>query len=343
MKKIFVKYGFTQEQSKLITDTLIDADLRGIESHGIQRLKMYDHKVNAGNIIVGNQAGQVIDGPVVTVVDGHHGMGQLVSFDAMNEAIEKASKTGVAISVARNSNHFGAAGYYARLASQHGLVGVAMTNTNPITIPTHAKDPFLGSNPIAFAFPAKPNDLVFDAATSIVSYGKIEIIKRRQKKIPGQWAINGFGKVDNDPNNIIAGLTQKPRVGGILPIGGVGEINSGYKGYGISLIVEILTAVLAGGTLSADQQRPGKQGISHFFMAIDPTAFGDAEVIQSSLVEMMERIRNLSSADGEAVIVPGDKEIINYHKNLSEGIPVEESTLSEIRQIATRLDVSVEL
>lgn len=340
VEQIFVKYGFSESESTLIADTLIDADLRGIESHGIQRLKMYRRKILAGNVIVGSQAETVINSPVVTVIDAHHGMGQLVAAAAMNAAIAKAKKNGLAITVVRNSNHFGAAGYYSRLASQQKLIGVSMTNTNPILVPTHAKTPFLGSNPIAFAMPTNTDDLVFDAATSIVSYGKIEILKRQQKSISGQWAINKKGNVDDDPNEIIAGLKSQPRVGGILPIGGVGELNSGYKGYGISMIVEILTSILAQGTLSADQEQPGKQGISQFFLAIDPGAFGDPREIQTALAEMLERLRQLPSGDGQQVIVPGDKEMRNYHRNLNEGIPVETSTLDEIRSIAEELKIT---
>lgn len=333
-EQIFTSYGFSVEDSRLITTSLIDADLRGIQSHGIQRLRMYNRRIKLGNIVV-NQVPEVMtDLPAISVIDAHHGMGQLVAIQAMQQTIEKAEVTGLALATVRNSNHFGAAGYYARMASQQGLIGIAMTNTNPITIPTHAHEPFLGSNPIAFAMPVDSDDLVFDGATSTVSFGKIEILNRQSRPIPGQWALDESGQVNDDAATIVSGLRQKPRVGGILPIGGAGEVNAGYKGYGIALIVEILTGILAQGTLSADQQKPGHQGISHFFLTINPALLGDAEEIKRSLTELLQRLHALPSDDGIPVLVPGDKEAEAYRTNLEQGIPVQASTITEIQKIA---------
>jgi LDH2 family malate/lactate/ureidoglycolate dehydrogenase len=333
-QQIFASYGFSKEDSKVISDSLIDADLRGIQSHGIQRLKMYHQRIKNGDIVVDQAPEVLVDLPAISVINAHHGMGQLVATQAMEATIQKAASTGIAMTVVRNSNHFGAAGYYARMASRQGLIGIAMTNTNPITIPTHARVPFLGSNPIACAVPAESNDMVFDAATSTVSFGKIEILKRQQNRMPQQWALNERGEVSTSPNEIVTGLRQVPRVGGILPIGGSGEEHSGYKGYGISLMVEILTGVLAQGTLSADQQKAHQQGISHSFIVLNPTLFGNFEEIKGAVTDLLHRLRALPSSDGFPVLVPGDKENVAYHKNIQEGILVQESTLSEIQRIS---------
>lgn len=339
VEKIYDGYGFSRKDSALIATTLVDADLRGITSHGVQRLSMYDRKIRAKYIIPYNKWTVLNQTKTSVLVDANQTMGQLVSVFTMDHIISKAQRHGIAVGVVRDSNHFGAAGYYARMAAKKGLIGIASTNTNPLLVPPRAGQPFLGSNPLAFAFPTKTGAFVFDAATSTVSLGKIEVLLKRNRQVPGQWAINGDREQLNDPQTILDELSRSHRIGGILPLGGLNEANSNYKGFGNALIVECLTSILAQGSLSADLGNKNHD-ISHFFLALDPALFGNLDKLESSLSQMLERIHRLAHLPEESIRIPGDREIQNYEKNRTAGIAVAEKTLNEINEIADRLGVS---
>ncbi|MFT8995112.1 Ldh family oxidoreductase [Lentilactobacillus hilgardii] len=339
IERIYNGYGFSRKDSALIADTLVDADLRGITSHGVQRLAMYDRKIRSKYIIPYNKWTVLNQTKTSVLVDANHTMGQLVSVFAMDHIINKAQRHGLAIGIVRNSNHFGAAGYYARMAAKKGLIGITSTNTNPLLVPPHARQPFLGSNPLAFAFPTRTGSFVFDAATSTVSLGKIEVLLKNNRQVPGEWAIDGNREQQNDPQTILDELSRAHRLGGILPLGGLDEANSNYKGFGISLIVECLTSILAQGSISADLGNKNHD-ISHFFLALDPTLFGSLDDIEGSLSDMLERMRHLDHLPDDEITIPGDKEIQNYNKNQTNGVVVDEKTLNEVNEIADRLGVS---
>lgn len=182
-------------------------------------------------------------------------------------------KLGVSIAVIRNSNHFGTAGYYARMAVKEGLIGIATTNTRPLVLPTNALEAFLGSNAFAFTFPAEPHPFVFDGATSVVSSGKIQVLAKKGENIPGEWAVGEDRQVDQNAQRVednlstIAFSDDRPD-GGVLTLGGNLENNSNYKGFGNSLVIEMLTGILAQGSISADTNK-GKHDFSQFFMTMD--------------------------------------------------------------------------
>lgn len=341
LRRFLVNYfeiqGFSAVNSNKIAHTLLDADVRGIPSHGIQRLPMYDKKL-ANHDIIPNQQGEVVYSTAISaVIDGKLGMGQLIALNAMELAIKKAKLTGIGIVSVRASNHFGAAGYYSRLASRLGLIGVSMTNTNPLIVPTNAKNAFLGSNPLAVAFPAVPYDFVFDAATSSVSLGEFEIYHKQGKKISGEWAIDGMGHIIRNPQEVLDSMAVKERKGGILPIGGLGEINSGYKGYGLALLVEIFTSILSQGAISRDI---ATDGVSHFFVAIDPKIFVEEQIIKQNLAQLLKEIRQLSPIDVEkAVRVPGDREEMERKNSIKYGILLEEEIIKDLRQLANQYHI----
>lgn len=336
--QIFQRLEVSPADSELWAASLLDADLRGIRSHGIQRVGMYVRKLRAGDIDVQHSAVIVKDSGAVTVIDGQHGIGQRIAAEAMQHAIQKARRLGVGIVSVRRSNHFGAAGYYARLASQAGLIGISMTNTNPLTVPTGARDAFLGSNPIAVAMPADPHDFVFDGAMSTVSLGKFEVLAKRQAQVPGVWALDETGNVVQDPKRLLDNMQQPHRRGGVLPIGGLGETDAGYKGFGLALIVELFTSVLAQGPLSADLG--GKQfGISHFFMVLDPVFFGDPVTIKKRVTSLLTRLRELPGLGLTSVRVAGDREWQTYQQNQVAGITLDAVTIRELNRIATELGV----
>ena len=179
LENVFDKLGFSEQDGKLLADTLVDADLRGISSHGIQRLAWYRRMIKDGTIVPTKQPKVVRELPGTVLVDANQNMGQIAANLAMDKVIEKAKKVGVGIAVVRNSNHFGIAGYYARKALDAGLVGIALTNTRPLVVPTNATQAFLGSNAFAFGFPASPHPFMFDGATSAVAGGKIQVADKK--------------------------------------------------------------------------------------------------------------------------------------------------------------------
>lgn len=338
VEQIFNGYGFSKRNSSLIAASLIDADLRGITSHGIQRLSMYDRKIQA-KYIVPDAIWRIINQTETSLlVDANQTMGQLVSIFTMNEIIEKAQSHGIAVGVVKNSNHFGAAGYYARMAAKKGLIGIAATNSNPLLVPPNAREPFLGSNPLAFAFPTKKDPFVFDAATSTVSLGKIEVLLKNNQKIPGEWAVDGNYQQQNDPQTVLDDLSRDNRIGGILPLGGLREDNSNYKGLGNAMIIECLTAILAQSSISADLGNKNHD-LSHFFLALDPSLFGSLDETENNLSQMLTRMRHMSHLSEEPITLPGDKEIHAYEENQVKGIAVDQRTFDEVNVIANRLDV----
>ena len=187
--KVFEGYGFGEEDSKKISDVLLYADLCGVESHGIQRLIRYHHEITSGMVNPNAKAEIVFETPLSAVVDGNDGMGQLLGIEAMELAIEKAKKSGFGMITMRNSNHYGVSRYYASMAANEGLIGMSMTNSEAIMVPTFGAEAMLGTNPIAFAMPASPVDFCFDGSTTVVPRGKLEVYVKRGNGIPYGWAL----------------------------------------------------------------------------------------------------------------------------------------------------------
>ena len=205
----FQKFGFSESEARIISDVLLLSDLYGIESHGMQRLVRYHKGIEKGMIDVHAKPEIVHETPVSAVIDAHDAMGQLVSHQAMELAIEKAKKTGMAIVSVRNSNHFGIAGYYAKMACDQGLVGMAMTNSEAIMVPTYARMAMIGSNPIALAGPAEPYPFFFDASTTVVTRGKLEVYNKMEKPLPEGWALDKDGHPSSDAKDVLKNIVAK--------------------------------------------------------------------------------------------------------------------------------------
>ncbi|KIS03840.1 Ldh family oxidoreductase [Paucilactobacillus wasatchensis] len=344
LQQVFAKYNFSKEDGALLADTLVDADLRGISSHGIQRLAWYLNMIKEHIIEPTNKPIILKESATSLLIDANQNMGHIASALAMRKLIEKTKKSSVSIAVIRNSNHFGTAGYYSRMAAEAGLIGVSNTNTRPLVVPTNAKDAFLGSNAFAFTFPAEPHPFVFDGATSVVSGGKIQVLAKQGGKIPGEWAIDRDRNIVKDANaaeDILSkvALTEEQPGGGVLTLGGNEEENSNYKGFGNSLVVELLTGILAQGSISADTNT-GKHDFSQFFLTIDPSFFGDIEVLKANVESMFERIRNLDKLPGTQIMIPGDREYKRYDENKAHGVSIDETTAGQLKDIATELNVT---
>lgn len=241
--------------------------------------------------------------------------------------------------VVRNSSHYGIAGYYPLMAEREGLAAFSMTNTGPIMVPTFGREMMLGTNPMAFCMPADPYPFWFDASTTVVTLGKVEVYNKRGKPMPEGWTIDGEGRPCSDAHrmnqSILAG-----ELGGILPLGGEGETTSGHKGYGLAIMVEALTGVLAQGMLSPEMCGAHGDHTSHFFMAFDPAMFGDPADIRARMSGYLQALRDSEKAPGYArIYTPGEKAHEAQKDRLQNGIPVEANTLAELRRIAAELGI----
>ena len=334
-KEVFSTYGFNEKEAAEITDVLLCADLFGIESHGIQRLIRYHSEIGVGFVDVNAKPEIVHQTGVSAVIDAHKAMGQIVSIEAMNLAIEKAKNTGIGIVTVRNSNHYGIAGYYTRMAADADLMGICMTNTEAICVPTFGKQAMLGTNPIALSMPADPLNFTFDAATTVVPRGKLEVYHKNGKELPASWTVDEFGKPTQDSGRVLKNIINKIG-GGISPLGGSGEDNSGHKGYGLALIVDLFSGIFSGGMTSNHiNVKPGQVDICHFFAAIDYNIFGDKKTIKDNFSKFLQELRDSNKADGEdRIFIHGEKEAESKASKKSATIPVNDKTWQEMQDIA---------
>ena len=338
----FLKFGFNSEESEIIVDVLLTSDLYGIESHGMQRLVRYHKGIEKGLIKTDAKPEIIFETPVSAVIEGNDGMGQLLGYKAMNIAIEKAKKTGMAIVTVRNSNHYGIAGYYAKMACKEGLIGMSMTNSEAIMVPTFGRLAMLGSNPIAMAMPAEPYDFFFDASTTVVTRGKLEIYNKLEKPLPEGWALNSSGKGSSDAADVLKNIVSKAG-GGIMPLGGEFEQSGSHKGYGYGMLCEIFTSILSMGLTSNHTHIGDKGGTCHGFIAIDPAVFGNAEAIKDHLSTFLKELRESPKAEGATrIYTHGEKEVEAEKYNRENGIPINDVTLGEMDDIAKLCGLDLE-
>ena len=246
MKESLLKAGVPNDDADIVVDVLISSDLRGIESHGIGRLQMYLNFIKDGVQTPVTKYEILKETPGTALIDAKFGMGHVVSYHAMKLAIEKAKKTGIAAVSVRNSTHFGICGYYPLMAIKENMAGFAVTNARPSIAPTFSNDPMFGTNPIAFGVPTdEPCPFLLDMATSITQRGKVEVYDRIGKTMPEGWAMDRDGNYVTDPTKLLGMFASK--AASLLPLGGAGEDLSGYKGYGLAMMVEILSSAFSGG------------------------------------------------------------------------------------------------
>ena len=335
----FGKIGFKEEDCRTITDVLLLSDLYGIESHGMQRLVRYHKGIEKGIIKVDAQPETVFETPVSAVIDAHDAMGQVVGRKAMEMAIEKAKTTGIGIVSVRNSNHYGIAGYYAKMACDEGLMGFSGTNSEAIMVPTFGRLAMIGSNPLAISVPAEPYPFFFDASTTVVTRGKLEMYNKMSKPLPDGWALDKNGHPSNDAADVLANIVGK-NGGGIMPLGGSEEVSGSHKGYGYGMLCELFSSILSQGMTSNYCMTGGKGGICHGFVAIDPAIFGDAEAIKEHLSAYLQDLRNSPKAEGQdRIYTHGEKEIEAEKRLMENGIPVNDNTMVEVYEMCQYLDM----
>lgn len=343
--QVFRGLGVPEEDARVCTEVLIASDLRGIESHGVGRLKMYYDRIKQGILSPVTRFEVVKDTPTTAVVDGHHGMGHVIGHRSMRMAMDKARQYGLGAVAVRNSSHFGIAGYYALMAAREGMIGLAFTNARPSVAPTFSVEPMLGTNPIAFACPTdEPFPFCFDAATSITQRGKIEVLARAEKSTPAGWVIDRQGNLATDTEDILAGIPK--RLYALLPLGGKGEEMGGHKGYGLATTIEILCAALQGGAFLKDlsgfdeEGRPRPHQLGHFFLAIDIEHFVPLPEFKRTAGEILRALRTAQvSPDAERIYTAGEKAYLREQRIRKEGVPVNPNLRKNLRIMAEELDL----
>lgn len=333
----FQKFGFTEKEADIIQDVLLTSDLFGIQSHGMQRMVRYHKGITSGLIKIASKGKVVFETPISAVIDGEDGMGQLLGHKAMEMAIEKAKKSGVGIVSVRNSNHYGIAGYYAKMASDQGLIGFSCTNSEAIMVPTYARKAMLGSNPLAWTVPADPVDFFFDCSTTVVTRGKLEMYNKMGKATPDGWAVNKEGVPSTNAAEVLGNISRHEG-GGILPLGGATEISGSHKGYGNGMIAELFASILSQGGTSNKCMKDGRSNICHGFMAINPAFFGDPAEIKAHFSTFLQELRDAPKADGQPrIYTHGEKEHESVARVLKEGVPIIEGTMVEVQDLCNEL------
>jgi LDH2 family malate/lactate/ureidoglycolate dehydrogenase len=339
---ILTKSGIAPDDAGIVADVLVASDLRGIESHGVARLESYYvSRLRGGQIEKTPAVKTVRETETSILVDAGNGLGHPVAKRTMDAVIAKAVKSGAAFGAVRNSNHYGIAGYYAMLGLEHDLIGMASTNTVRYGAPTFGKDIMLGTNPLAFAIPAKNEPaFVLDFATTTVPRGKLEVYNRKSKPLNPGWAIDGQGHETTDP--------QAALKGALLPLGGLGVDNGGHKGFGLGLLVDIFCGVLSGGLFGTDEPQPSDGpvpgAISHWFAAFRIDGFRDVDAFKTDMDKELRGFKDSAKAPGhDRIYVAGEIEYektLEYRKN---GIPVHIKVWDGLEKLAAELGVPFDI
>lgn len=336
MTAVFEKMGVPQEDARICSDVLMESDRRGIESHGCNRFKaIYIDRLLEGIQKPVTEFEIVRETPVTAVVDGHDGMGMVVAYRSMEMAIDRAKKYGMGMVAARNSTHYGIAGYYTTMASNQGLIGITGTNARPSIAPTFGVENMLGTNPLTFGMPTDEEfPFTLDCATSITQRGKIEYYARNGMETPSGMVIGQDGSALTDSKQILSDLTRGTAA--LAPLGGIGEALAGYKGYGYATVVEILSAALSAGNYLKLLNGIGENGeklpfhLGHFFIAIDPEAFMGLESFKKTTGDILRSLRASKLAPGEnRIYTAGEKEYLCWLERKDKGVPVGESVQKE--------------
>jgi len=342
-RMVFQELKLSHSDAAAAADVLVEADVRGIASHGVGRLKRYVNGLQTGQMLPDVKSKVLTETASSIVVDAKGGMGAPVSIQTMRQVINKAENNGAAFGCVKNSNHFGIAGYYAMMALEHDMLGIAMTNTAALGVPTFGRQVMFGTNPLAFCAPANHEKaFVLDMSTTVVSRGKIEVYERDQKDLPLNWAVDKTGKSATNANSILEDMFYRYG-GGILPLGGVGEQYGGYKGYGLAVMVDILCAVLCGAPFGSDicDTETSSARVSHFFGAVKIDCFREPEAFRADMDKMLKQLRDTPVAeDCEQVWFAGQKEFQFKQQAEKNGVPVSQGTCANLAAIAKEFNLS---
>jgi LDH2 family malate/lactate/ureidoglycolate dehydrogenase len=343
--QIFLKMNVSEKDASLASKVLIEADLRGIDSHGLARLSGYVRLWEKGRINANANPKIIRETLSTATVDAEGGFGLIAAPFAMQIAIDKAKQCGSGWVSVKNSNHFGIGAYHAMMALEHDMIGISMTNASPLVAPTLSKERMLGTNPMCYVFPSKKHlPIVIDMATSTAANGKLEIAQRLGKALPSGWVQTKEGEPSTDANALKNG-------GSLLPLGSDKDHGS-HKGYGLGAAVDILSAVLSGANFGPwvppfvafldPDPNPVGEGIGHFFGAMRVDAFREKEEYFNSIDTWIERFKNAERIDPtQAVLIPGEPEFECYAKRSKDGIPLNEVVLEDLRELAKKFELKL--
>lgn len=344
----FVGYGVPREDAEICTDVLLESDKRGIESHGCNRFKpIYIDRIVAGIQQPVTDFEIIKETECTAVVDGHHGMGQVIGYKSMQMAIDKAKKYGLGMVAVRNSCHYGIAGYYASQAAKQGCIGITGTNARPSVAPTFGVEGMFGTNPLTVGIPTDEDfDFVIDCATSITQNGKIEYYERIKEDVHPGTVIGLDGEaVEGD-----AGVALKAIRGGtaaLTTLGGIGEALGGYKGYGYAMVIEMLSSILQDGWYGKDLDGKDENGnirpyhLGHFFIAIDTDHFLGEELARKKAGDIIRGVRASKKAPGQdRIYTANEKEWDVWLYRKDKGVPITEPVQKELIEVRDHLGLT---
>jgi len=329
-EQIIIKAGFTENDAHIIADSLIQADLNGVSTHGLARLNLYIERAENNALNKTPDLKIINETPSTVLIDADNGMGIVAAKRAMDMIIEKAEITGIALANIRNSNHLGALGYVTNYIQEQGFIGYACTNTSPIMAPFGGRSPILGNNPFSVAIPYKP-PIIFDTALSVTARGNIILADREGKPIPEGWAVNDKGQITTNAKEAL--------LGAVLPM-------AMHKGYGMAFIIEILAGVLTGaqyGTnlgsfVPPDYSKP--LGFGHVIMAINIESFMDKKEFEIRLNDLVKMIKESPKAEGvNEIFAPGEIEYRRNTKAQNEGVNLKSSTVQLLKELCQKYNL----
>ena len=336
---VFHAWGMSDAHAATTAEMMVETDLRGVDSHGISMLPTYDRDFRSGRLNMRPLFKTVREAPATALIDADASLGHPVSVHAMNLAVDKCRTTGVAVVSVFNSHHFGAAGCYSMIAAERGVIGMVTSAGRGVSmVPTFAAEAVLGTNPLAFAAPAKRNQpFQLDMATTTVAAGKVKVHKLNHRALPSGWVVDDNGQSVTDAEEAFRYVFERPE-GGITPLGGSRELG-GHKGYGLAVMVHILAGTLSGGSFSPIRNRTQKpsdpHNIGHFFLAIDPRAFRADGEFGDDLDQVIDVLHNAKRADpAQPVMVAGDPEMATRSERLQHGVPIPGDLMEQLRVVA---------
>jgi LDH2 family malate/lactate/ureidoglycolate dehydrogenase len=337
-------WGMSDEHLAITADVMVETDLWGVDSHGIQMLAMYEMLKCEGRLNVHANIKVVDETAVMARIDGDAGLGHPVAHKGMHMAVDKALATGIGAVTAFNSHHFGAAGVYSKIASDRGCIGITTSTARTIAVvPTFGVEPVLGTNPIAFAAPANSHrPFILDMATSAVAVNKVKVYALHDQPLAEGWVVDGSGAAITDAHDAVRVITEDD-VGGLNPTGGTRALGS-HKGYGLGVIAQILAGALTGACFAPIRKRNATptqpDDLGHFFLAIDPKRFVPDGDFGAAMDEILDVLRATKPANAEQpVLIPGDPEFASREQRSRDGVPLPATLTSQIKGIAERAGV----
>jgi LDH2 family malate/lactate/ureidoglycolate dehydrogenase len=328
---VLAAVGVPDADARLVADSLVTADLWGHQSHGVLRLSWYVNRIRSGVMRPVTVPENVTDTGALAIVDGHDGVGQVLAAFAAQDAVRRAREHGVGVVAVRNSNHFGTAAYFTRMAAREGCVALLTTNASPAMAPWGGRRKTVGTNPWSIAAPAGRHDvIVMDIANTAVARGKVYLAKQRGEAIAPGWAIDADGVPTTDPTAAIGGV--------ILPM-------AGHKGYAIALMMDVLSGVLTGSAFGAAVNGPyqfdRRSGCGHLFIALDLAAFGDRDGFTARMEQLVDEVKSVPRAPAvDEILVPGELEARAASENAEHGLTLPDQTIHDLRELADATGVA---